>query len=59
MIYFASYRRSPSNFTHLIMANERDEVLLQDPNDSEFSGFGPEELEPHSGSNNVLQKERE
>lgn len=38
------------------MADERDEVLLQDPNDSEFSGFGPEELEPRSGSNNSSKK---
>lgn len=28
------------------MANQRDEVLLDDPNDSEFSGFGPADLGP-------------
>ena len=33
------------------MANERDKVLLMDPNDSEFSGFGPEDVELRSGSN--------
>lgn len=43
------------------MANEKDEVLLDDPNDSEFSGFGPTDLEPRSGpstskSTNVKNK---
>lgn len=38
------------------MANEMDEVLLSDPNDSEFSGFGLDDLEPRSGSVTVKSK---
>ena len=45
------------------MANERDEVLLDDPNDSEFSGFGPDEVERHSGpiisTNNSSSKKKD
>ena len=45
------------------MANERDEVLLDDPNDSEFSGFGPDEVEPRSGpiisANNSSSKKKD
>ena len=45
------------------MANERDEVLLDDPNDSEFSCFGPDEVEPRSGpiisTNNSLSKKKD
>ena len=40
------------------MANEGDEVLLNDPNDSEFSGFGPEDVEPRSGSS-ATKKQKE
>ena len=40
------------------MANEGDEVLLNDPNDSEFLGFGPENVEPLSGSS-VTKKQKE
>ena len=35
-----------------------DEVLLNDSNDSEFSGFGPEDVEPRSGSS-VTRKQKE
>ena len=39
------------------MANERGAVLLQDPNGSEFLGFGPEELELRSSNNSLKKKE--
>ena len=40
-----------------------DEVLLDDPNDSEFLGFGPNEVEPRSGpiisTNNSSSKKKD
>ena len=40
------------------MANEAEEVLLNDPNNSEFLGFGPEDIEPRSCSS-VTKKQKE
>ena len=40
------------------MANEGDEILLNDPHSSEFSKFGPEDVEPRSCSS-VTKKQKE
>ena len=40
------------------MANEAEEVLLNDPNNSEFLGFGPEDIELRSCPS-VTKKQKE